>query len=310
MDKQPSRVEYTSRMHRVLHHIDRHLDQPLELALLAEVAHFSPYHFHRLFSAWMGETLGDYVRRRRIEMAAFRLAGQPLLTVTELALSSGFGSPEAFTRAFKQRFGVSPTVWREQRAGCRNTDSNPDQVDRNSDQAPPGMRREDVASHITQEEHSMDVKLIDRPQVTVAYMRYIGPYGPHVHTFWMQRFGPWMARHGLTGRAAYGISYDDPHITAPEQCRYDACVEVEPGFVADGGAQVGTIPGGRYAVLSYYGKPEQVGEAWTALLRIWLPDSGLQLDARPCFEHYPPNSAIDPATGHMHCEICIPVAPL
>lgn len=310
MENQPNRAEYTRRMHRVLHHIDRHLDQPLELALLAELAHFSPYHFHRLFSAWMGETLGEYVRRRRIEVAAFRLAGQPLLTVTELALSSGFGSPEAFTRAFKQRFGVSPTMWREQREGCRKLDSNPDQVNRNPDQAPPGMRREDGGSHITPEEHGMDVKLIDRAEVAVAYMRYIGPYGPEVHKFWMQRFGPWIAQHGLMGHHAYGISYDDPHITAPEQCRYDACIEVEPGFAPDGGAQLGTIPGGRYAVMSYHGKPEQIGPAWTALLRNWLPDSGLQLDARPCFEHYPPNSAMDPVTGEMHCEICIPVAPL
>ena len=57
-------------MHGVLEHIDRHLDESLELATLAEVAHFSSFHFHRLFSAWMGETLGDYLRRRRLEVAA------------------------------------------------------------------------------------------------------------------------------------------------------------------------------------------------------------------------------------------------
>lgn len=46
-------------MHRVLAHIDANLDQPLELEALAAVAHISAFHFHRLFSAWMGETLGD-----------------------------------------------------------------------------------------------------------------------------------------------------------------------------------------------------------------------------------------------------------
>jgi AraC family transcriptional regulator len=60
-----SRIEYERRMHRVIEVIDRRLDQPLDLASLAEVAHFSPYHFHRLFAAWTGETLGDYLRRRR-----------------------------------------------------------------------------------------------------------------------------------------------------------------------------------------------------------------------------------------------------
>ena len=61
-------------MHRVIEAIDRRLDQPLDLASLAAVAHFSPYHFHRLFAAWTGETLGDYLRRRRVEQAASRLA--------------------------------------------------------------------------------------------------------------------------------------------------------------------------------------------------------------------------------------------
>jgi len=58
-----SRDVYVDRMHRVIEHIDQNLDQFLDLETLAEVAHFSPFHFHRLFSAWMGETLGGYLRR-------------------------------------------------------------------------------------------------------------------------------------------------------------------------------------------------------------------------------------------------------
>ncbi|TBM80866.1 helix-turn-helix domain-containing protein, partial [Mycolicibacterium smegmatis] len=71
-------------------HIDAHLDEPLELAELADVAHFSAFHFHRLFAAWAGETLGDYVRRRRVEVAALRLATQPRVSVLDAALSMGF----------------------------------------------------------------------------------------------------------------------------------------------------------------------------------------------------------------------------
>lgn len=63
-------VEYTQRMNRVLGHIDRHLDTPLELATLADATHISVFHFHRMLATWMGESLGDYVRRRRLEVAA------------------------------------------------------------------------------------------------------------------------------------------------------------------------------------------------------------------------------------------------
>ena len=69
-----SRVEYRRRLHRVVDHIDRHLDGDLSLATLADVAHFSPYHFHRRCAALMGETSGDYVGRRGLQIAATRLA--------------------------------------------------------------------------------------------------------------------------------------------------------------------------------------------------------------------------------------------
>jgi AraC family transcriptional regulator len=136
MTFQNSRTEYESRMHRVVEYIDLHLDQPLDLRSLAEVAYFSPYHFHRLFSAWMGETLGDYLRRRRVEVAAMRLAAQPRLTVLQTALSVGFGSAEAFTRAFNARFGCSPTAWRAQQLTLRGANSNPGQAHSKSSQAP------------------------------------------------------------------------------------------------------------------------------------------------------------------------------
>src|SRR5690349_21467375 len=105
-------AEYTRRMHAVVEFIDRNLDGKLDLASLAGVAHFSPYHFHRLFHALMGEALGDYVRRRRLELAAVRLRSQPQIPVTQIALAVGFGSAEAFSRAFRARFASSPTQYR------------------------------------------------------------------------------------------------------------------------------------------------------------------------------------------------------
>jgi AraC family transcriptional regulator len=54
----------------------------------------------------------------------------------------------------------------------------------------------------------------------------------------------------------------------------------------------------------------QIGERWQALLRDWLPASGLQVDARPCYEYYPPGTTYDPQTGIFDCDICIPVEPL
>jgi AraC family transcriptional regulator len=297
-------------MHRVVAYIDQHLDEPLDLYTLAEVAHFSPFHFHRLFSAWMGETLGDYLRRRRVEVAAMRLAAQPRSTILSTALSAGFGSGEAFTRAFKTRFGCSPTVWRNQQIAQRRANSNPGQVNSKLSQARAPPPAEHEASRMSYMEANMNVKLVDRQPVTVAYLRHLGPYGEPIAQFWQNTYYPWAAANNLVEQPRYGISHDDPSIMAAEQCRYDACAEVAPDFIASGGAFKTVIPGGRYAVLPFNGNAEKVGEAWASLLRDWLPSSGLQLDARPCFEYYPKDAVCDAETGAFECEICIPVVPL
>jgi AraC family transcriptional regulator len=304
-----SRSEYEIRMHRVIDHIDRQLDQALDLDTLARVACFSPFHFHRLFTAWMGETLGDYLRRRRVEVAAMRLVAQPRTSVLTIALSVGFGSAEAFARAFRSRFGCSPTTWRAQQA-ARRGNGNPGQAESKPSQAPDVFPNHHGVSRNPNPEATMTVKLIDRQPVTIAYLRHLGPYGETLSRFWQTTYYPWAVTHGLLDRPRYGISHDDPGITAPEHCRYDACAEVAPSFVALGNAFKATIPGGRYAVLHFKGTNEQVREAWAALLRDWLPSSGLQLDARPCFEYYPIDAEYDPQTGAFECDLCIPVAPL
>jgi AraC family transcriptional regulator len=299
-----ARAEYTRRMHRVLAHIDARLDQALPLAELAEVAYFSPFHFHRLFTAWMGETVGDYLRRRRLEVAAQRLMSQPALPVLELALGVGFGSGEAFTRAFKERFGCTPTAWRVQGQQRRKSD----QADSKLDQAAPAAPGDPAAPNPP--ETVMNVQVIDRPAVHLAYLRRTGPYGDGVAQFWQQQVAPWMQANGLTASPRYGISHDDPFITAPERCRYDAGAEVPAGFAPTAPGLVAPVPGGRCASLYFKGTAAEIGAAWTALMRDWLPGSGMQLDARPCFEFYRPEYGYDPATGAFECDIVVPLKPL
>jgi AraC family transcriptional regulator len=295
-------------MHRVTAYIDQHLDQYLDLETLAEVAHFSPFHFHRLFSALMGETLGAYLRRRRCELAATRLLAQPKLSVLQIALGVGFGSAEAFTHAFSARFGCSPTSWRLQQASERAAMSNSDQMNSNPDQVQPDKAMKNGVSSKT--ETPMEVQVIERKPAPIAYLRHVGPYGQQIGTFWQAQVYPWMLANGLMGQPRYGISHDDPRVTAPEQCRYDAGCEIAAGILARGDARRTTIPGGQYAALNFKGVVAEFEPAWNALLRDWLPSSGLQLDARPMFEYYPADSSYDPATGVLECQLCVPVTPL
>nr|CBA31241.1 hypothetical protein Csp_C27560 [Curvibacter putative symbiont of Hydra magnipapillata] len=312
---QRSRTEYTQRMNRVMDYIDSHLDGDIDLAALADVAHFSPFHFHRLFAAWMGATLGDYVRRRRLEVAALQLAGNTRISVLEVALGVGFGSGEAFARAFKLRFGQSPSAWRaatpQRWAAELRGVRKPHQAESNLDQAGHSANGHHDAMSDSQSFSSMQVTLTTLPAVRVAYMRHVGPYGVSVNQFWTGTFLPWCFAQGLLpGASSFGRGLDDPHITAPEHCRYDAMVQVPDDFVARSPASMATLPGGRYAIAPFEGTVPQLTVAWTELLRDWLPASGMKLDGRPLFEHMPPDARYDAATGVMQCELCIPVQPL
>lgn len=107
------RQEYTARINRVMDYVRDHLTGDLRLETLAAVANFSPYHFHRLFKSLVGETVNEYVRRRRCAAAASKLIYNPRLTVTKIATQCGFGSPSSFARDFRAAFGMSASQFRE-----------------------------------------------------------------------------------------------------------------------------------------------------------------------------------------------------
>ncbi len=110
--KQDTRQDYEERMLRVLIHLQRNLDRSVSLEELAEVAHFSPFHFHRIFRGMIGESVKAHLRRLRIEKAAWRLV-QTDDPIIRIALDAGFESHAAFSRAFKIQMGQSPSDWRK-----------------------------------------------------------------------------------------------------------------------------------------------------------------------------------------------------
>ena len=107
------RAVYEGRVNAAMDYVEAHLGEDLTIETLAQVAHFSPYHFHRIFSAVTGETIGAFVARVPIERAATLLSARPDRPVTDIALETGFASPSSFSRAFREAYGVSPTEWRK-----------------------------------------------------------------------------------------------------------------------------------------------------------------------------------------------------
>jgi AraC family transcriptional regulator len=318
------RETYLGRINRVVDHIDAHLAEPLDLTALAAVAHFSPFHFHRLFAALTGETLAECVRRLRLERAAVLLLRSPPRAALTIALDVGFTSAEVFTRAFKSHFGVTPSSWRRgawQAWAQRNRDqlSKIHQAHRKQHQAVMDalahdrlLRVEGSARANSGAALMMQIEVKNLADVRVAYMRHVGPYGsPSITAMW-QRFSAWCHEHGLArpGRLMYGVTQDAPDVTPPEKCRYDACIEVDADFRPSGEVGVQSLAGGRFACARFTGTSLDIHAAWHELFARWLPDSGYQPDHRPCLELYDDGASVEAVTGRFSCWLCVPLKPL
>ena len=293
-----SRAEYLARIHRVMDHVERHLDGPLPLEELARVACFSPFHFHRLFSAITGETLHQFILRLRLEKAATLLCQGSDESVTAVALDCGFGSSAAFARAFRASFGVTATEWRDLSRKKRQANRKAGQAALEEARYHPGdvgvmdtldsgKRSETMASTLPVKEADA-IRVETSGPIHVAYVRHVGPYAgnPELFQGLFGRLCQWLGPRGLIGPSTkfLTIYHDNPEITAPEKLRISVCATVSEG--TQGGGEVGTltIEGGKYVAAHFVLDPSEYGAAWNWLMGVWFPASGYQPDDRPCFE--------------------------
>jgi len=337
-----NRLEYEKRVNRVVDHVHAHLAEELSLEALARVAAFSPFHFHRVFKATTGETLFGFVQRLRIERAASALWLHPDRSVLAVALDHGFSSAATFARAFRANFGMSATEWRagggeRWRAGRELERKLGTQVSKTGvavrgepeasrasrilksrpGKAAPGQpgaatRVRWILDPAKRREGRLSIRIREFPSQHVAYMRYVGPYGAAgIPELWM-RFMKWMVTRDLTLEATtrLGIGHDNPSITAPERCRYDACVIVPRDFASDRWVNVMDVPGGKCAVVPFVGTAHEIEPAWNRMFGSWLPESGWEPDDRPGFEVYRGNPEVDGTPGAFRCDLCLPVRPL
>ena len=111
----PNNQDYEDCLNDVDRYIRDNISQPLNREVLAAVAGFSVPHFHRIFTAQKGENIAAYVRRIRLERAGWKLR-MGAVDITEVALAAGYDTHAAFSKAFKQQFGFSPSEFRQ--LGC------------------------------------------------------------------------------------------------------------------------------------------------------------------------------------------------
>ena len=93
-------------------YIEENLTEPLDITEIAGIAGLSPFYYQRIFGALCGITVGDYIRARRMTLAAQELAGTDA-KVIDVALKYGYDSPDSFARAFQRFHGITPSAAKE-----------------------------------------------------------------------------------------------------------------------------------------------------------------------------------------------------
>ncbi|HBF06941.1 MAG: AraC family transcriptional regulator [Gammaproteobacteria bacterium] len=297
--------EYKVRINRAIQYIEANLTNKISLSEVADVSYFSAYHFHRIFTGIVGETVNDYIVRRRLEGAVNLLIFKTELSVTQVALDSGFSSAANFSKAVKLHFGFSPSEIR-----------NPDKVknskigkisskygkDFNPSDLYPNHITNEVMSKTNLEDTNMniEVKELDRQRVcTLASERGYEPDA--IYRAW-DKLIEWATFNGIQQDAQkrFAFAYDNPTVTPVDKCRYTASVVISEDVQVKSPFLVSEIPKGKYAVLYFKGSPEETIKAQLSIYSDWLPNSGFEPDNFPMLERYLNDARIN---GYVEMEI-------
>ncbi len=268
-------MEYLAQFERAIIYIENHLNENIRVMDVAKEAGYSYYHFTRMFQALLGESIGNYIQKRRL----FNGASQLLYSnrkIIDIALDCGFDSPEAFSRAFKYVYRVSPKEYRNNRLEVFI-----------------GHKKEmgmDFIKHIT-------TNITVQPQIKyisdiyVAGIRGVSSVD-EIYVLWQkfQNVVETIPNKHLSGRT-FGIceNLEELHL---EKIHYDmdfsevigievTCYDNLPDDIV-----AKTIPAGKYAVFNHRGTLSELLKTYEYIWGTWILLTKEVVDNRDDFELY------------------------
>jgi len=276
--------DHAIRIHQAIKFIEDNLDEELSLEVVSDIAHTSPYHFHRIFKVVTGETLNTYITRKRIEKTASVLLRKPDVSVSELSLQYGFKSNSSFTRAFKKFYGISPRLFRKSSPGKYSKIS---QVKSKNGQEQPLFERyicsmDNLNNWI---EMNAKIEVKELKQLNVAYINQIGVAGLGSA---FDKLMKWARPIGLLEKPSskmITVYHDSLKITDHDKARMSVCITLDEPTEVQGEISLMSIPQGRHIIGSFEIGVHEFEKAWTSMF-VWMNEQGYKKSSADPFEIY------------------------
>ena len=255
--------DYIQRINKVVAYINNHLDESLDLKTLSEVAALSEFHFHRVFKALKGETIGAHITRLRLEATARLLRYTPL-PIEEIAFNIGYETPASLSKAFKNQYGITPSEYR----------TNKDIYI---------MKKEIINPDLALK----TPKIMELEPKNLIYVALTGEYGTLDYGKAYEQLWAVVKSQKLftKGIESICVSYDDPKITEASLQRSEVSLAIHKPASPEGEVSCKSLAGGKYAVFFYQGSYTHLSAVYDAAMR-WVIDSEYEVRDEPTFEKY------------------------
>ena len=272
-------------LNKAVWYIETHFGEEVSLPDVADAAGLSKFHLVRAFSITTGQSVMRYVRGRRLSEAAKRVASENC-GILDVALEAGYNSHEAFTRAFKERFGITPDRLRKTRSLEQIQLVEPLKMDENPTELP-------------------EPRMVESEALIIVGLkkRYGDETSPQIPAQW-QAFQPHIGNiDHQKGNVAFGVMCN-----SDDEGNIDYITGVEVNQFSDAAEQLDglRILPQTYAVFQHKGHVSEIRRTWKAIFGEWLPNANCELVDAPQLERY--GEGFDPRTGVGDIEVWIPVS--
>jgi AraC family transcriptional regulator len=288
----------------VVKYIESNLNKTMTTSELSDITFFSKYHFHRIFVAHLGMSVGKFIKLLRFKQASYQLAFRHELSLLDIAIGCGYENASSLSREFKKILGLAPSAFRKSPDwSLWHQVVDPSLTPINS------FLNQLKDKNMPANDQIQSVKIIDFPETKVAALEHQGAPSRVMET--IGKFMLWRKEHGVSPKFSdtYNILYDDPANVAPEDYRFDVCASIQTPVKANSYSVIEKIiPSGRCAVSRHICAESGLGQSINFLYSQWLEQSDESLRNYSCFikrvTFYP-----DVAEHEMIIDIYIPILP-